>query len=58
MTDDELFLDDEHPASSRFAVLEDDGKSIWLYLTEPGTRQPAADAWVLQSHRFSANGND
>ena len=46
MADDNLFLEDEHPASGRLAVLEDDGKSAWLYLTEPGTRKPAADAWV------------
>lgn len=46
MTDDNLFLESEHPASGRFAVLEDDGTSAWLYLTEPGTRKPVADAWV------------
>lgn len=46
MAQDTLFLEDEHPASGRLAVLEDDGTSVWLYLTESGTRQPAADAWV------------
>lgn len=46
MPDDNLFLDSEHPASGRRAVLDDDGTSAWLYLTEPGTRKPVADAWV------------
>ena len=46
MADDNLFLEAEHPASRRFAVLEDDGKSAWLYLTESNSRKPAADAWV------------
>ena len=46
MPDEILFLEDEHPASGRFAILEDDGTSAWLYVTEPGSRKPAADAWV------------
>lgn len=46
MADDNLFVTERHPASGRSAVLEDDGTSAWLYLTEPGTRRPAADAWV------------
>jgi hypothetical protein len=46
MADENLFRDDEHPVSGRFAVLEDDGTSIWLYLTESGTRKPVSDAWV------------
>ena len=41
-----LFLEDMHPASRRLAVLEDDGTSAWLYLSEPESRKPAADAWV------------
>jgi hypothetical protein len=46
MTDENLFLEDEHPGSRRLAVLEDDSTSVWLYLTEPKSRKPAADAWV------------
>lgn len=46
MADEPLFLNNEHPVSRRLAVLEDDGTSVWLYLTETGTRQPVADAWV------------
>ena len=41
-----LFLDEQHPISRRFAVLEDDGNSAWLYLTEPDSERPCADAWV------------
>ena len=41
-----LFLDEQHPISRRFAVLEDDGNSAWLYLTEPNGERPCADAWV------------
>jgi hypothetical protein len=46
MADDDLFLEDQHPRSRRLAVLEDDGTSAWLYLTEPDSRRPVADAWV------------
>ena len=41
-----IFLDEMHPISRRFAVFEDDGNSAWLYLTEPNTRRPVADALV------------
>lgn len=41
-----LFLSEMHPVSRRFAELEDDGTSAWLYLTEPNTRRVVADAWV------------
>ena len=41
-----LFLDEQHAVSRRFAVLEDDGNSAWLYLTEPNCERPCADAWV------------
>lgn len=36
MTNDEqvIWVDDVHPVSGRAAVLEDDGKSCWLYLHE------------------------
>ena len=44
MPDDNLFLEERHPVSCRVAVLEDDGTSAWLYLTDPGSGKPAADA--------------
>lgn len=43
---DELFLESQHAVSRRFVVMEDDGTSAWLYLTEPETRKPVGDAWV------------
>ena len=43
---DDLFLTDQNKVSRRFAVLEDDGNCAWLYLTEPDSRRPVADAWV------------
>lgn len=46
MPEEDLFLDDQHPTSQRFGVVEDDGTSVWLYLTEVNTRVPVADAWV------------
>jgi hypothetical protein len=46
MSDENLFLDSQHSTSRRFAVVEDDGTSAWLYLTEPDSRKPVADAWV------------
>lgn len=46
MANEQLFLEHQHAASRRFGVLEDDGKSIWLYITEPDSRKPTGDAWV------------
>ncbi|MFC1759348.1 hypothetical protein ACFL2H_11385, partial [Planctomycetota bacterium] len=40
------FIDAQHPLSRRFAIFEDSGTSAWLYLTEPDTEKPSADAWV------------
>jgi hypothetical protein len=43
---EDLFLSDQHPLSKRWAIVEDDGSTAWLYLTEPGTTQPVADCWL------------
>ena len=43
---EEVFLSEQHPISRRWAVLEDDGLSAWLYLTEPDSEKPAADCWI------------
>lgn len=43
---EEIFLSEQHPVSHRWAVLEDDGLSAWLYLTEPNSEKPAADCWL------------
>jgi hypothetical protein len=37
---------EQHPASRRWAIFEDDGVSAWLYLTEPEGLRPVADCWV------------
>jgi len=41
-----LFINSQHPVSHRLAVLEDDGTSAWLYLTEANSQKPFADAWI------------
>ena len=41
-----VFISEQHPVSRRWAVLEDDGLSAWLYLTEPNLESPAADCWI------------
>jgi hypothetical protein len=46
MADENLFIDDQNPQSRRFAVLEDNGVSAWLYLTECDAPKPVADVWV------------
>lgn len=46
MADENLFLEDQHSASGRLAVLEDDGTSAWLYLCDADSGKPLADAWV------------
>jgi hypothetical protein len=43
---EDLFISEQHPISQRSAILEDDGRVAWLYLTEPGTQKPAADCWL------------
>ena len=43
---EEVFLPEHHPVSRRRAVLEDDGLSAWLYLTEPDSEKPIADCWI------------
>jgi hypothetical protein len=47
MPDEEgLFLCEQHPLTRRHAVLEDDGQTIWLYLTVPDSPKPVTDVWV------------
>jgi hypothetical protein len=46
MSDDNLFLEHKHPVSGLLAVLEDDGTSAWLYISNGESRRPVADAWV------------
>lgn len=41
-----LFLSEQHPLSKRHVVLEDDGQTIWLYLTLRDSVRPVTDVWV------------
>ena len=45
-TSEDLFISQQHPVSRRRAVIEDDGRVAWLYLTEPETWKPVADCWL------------
>lgn len=42
----EVFLSEQHPTSKRTVVLEDDGLSAWLYLTDKGSDEIIADCWL------------
>jgi hypothetical protein len=42
----DLFISRQHPVSRRFAIIEDDGRVAWLYLTEPDRPKPIADCWL------------
>jgi hypothetical protein len=46
VTPEEIFLQSQSPVSKRLAVLEDNGKVAFLYLTEPSTPRPVRDAIV------------
>ena len=41
---------EQHPASHRYAILEDNGTTLWLYLTEPDNPTVVAQTWIF-SHR-------
>ncbi len=43
---EEIILQVEHPKSRRMAILEDNEKVAYLYLTQPGVPRPARDAVV------------
>jgi hypothetical protein len=44
--DEDLFLSDQHPGSRRWAIVEDDGRSCWLYLTEADSTRIVAHCWL------------
>lgn len=46
MKEENIFLHDQHLISRRYAKLDDDGTSAWLYITLPEKLIPIADAWV------------
>ena len=41
-----LWLEEQHPETLRWAILDDDGTSAWLYLTEADSQKPVADCFV------------
>ena len=43
---EDIFLESQSPVSKRYAVLEDNGKIAFLYLTEPGIPKPIKDVVV------------
>jgi hypothetical protein len=44
-----LFLSMQHPTTRRWAILEDDGTSAWLYVTGPDTLKPVGDCFVYSA---------
>jgi hypothetical protein len=42
----EIFLSEQNQVSRRWGILEDDGKSAWLYITEREEESIVADAFV------------
>lgn len=46
-----LFITEQHPTSRRYAILEDNGTTLWLYLTAPDQRKVVADTWVFNRVR-------
>jgi hypothetical protein len=40
-------LQDRHPRSHRYAILEDNGTTLWLYLTEPDDPTVVAQTWIF-----------
>lgn len=42
-----FWLSSEHQGSLRSAIVADEGESLWLYLTEPGGGEIAADCWLF-----------
>jgi hypothetical protein len=43
---DEIFIESHNPTSRRWAILEGNSNSAWLYLTEAGQPKPDKDAFV------------
>ena len=44
-----LFLTSRSAASNRAAIVAEDGDSVWLYLTGPGSTRPERDCWLLNT---------
>jgi hypothetical protein len=49
------FESEQHPLSRRWAVVEDDGKVAWLYLTAPDSLKPVATCFLFnQADKLAA----
>src|SRR5262245_14046342 len=44
-----LLVSEQNSHSLRWAVVADEGTSVWLYLTEPNGKRPVADCWLLNT---------
>src|SRR6188474_2441390 len=44
------FESEQHPMSRRWAVVEDDGKVAWLYLTAPDSLKPVATCFLYNQN--------
>jgi hypothetical protein len=51
---DELPLSFRSTVSGRHAIVSDEGDSIWLYLTSPGSTRPERDCWLLNKPSAAA----
>jgi hypothetical protein len=44
-----LLVSEQNIRSHRWAVVADEGASVWLYLTESNGQRPVADCWLLNT---------
>ena len=45
----EPLISEQHARSRRWAIVANEGDSVWLYLTEPDRERPVADCWLLNT---------
>src|SRR5262249_18698401 len=45
----QLLKSEQNLRSRRWAVVADEGDSVWLYLTAPDSERPVADCWLLNT---------
>lgn len=44
-----MLISQQNPRSGRWAVVADEGTSVWLYLTERDGMEPVADCWLFNT---------
>jgi hypothetical protein len=49
MSHEAPFESEQHPLSRRWAVVEDDGEVVWLYLSAPESLEPIAACFLYRS---------